>query len=491
MDSRAFLDCALLGVEEMYAADKAAIDGGTAGEALMEVAGRAVADAVMDTGGPAPVCILCGPGNNGGDGFVAARYLKEAEWPVRVALLGDRDRLKGDARVNADRWDGSVEPLTPEVLDGTDVVVDALFGAGLARALDGVARATIEAVGDRTCIAVDVPSGVHGDTGEILGVAPQADVTVTFFRRKPGHLLLPGRLRCGEVRVVDIGIPAAVLDAIGPRMAANDASLWRGGMPWPRLDQHKYSRGHALISGGAQMTGAARLAARAALRSGAGMVSVVAPVDNAVVYKVALESVIVRGIRDTAGYAEIMEDPRVTACLIGPGNGVLPGTREQALAALRNRKSVVLDADALTVFEETPDLLFSSIESPCLMTPHEGEFRRLFAVKDDKIASAREAAETSSSVILLKGADTVIAAPDGRVVVNENAPATLATAGAGDVLAGIAVGLLAQGMDVFDAACAAAWLHGEAARSVGLGLISEDLPDRLPAVLQALQAQGK
>ncbi|MEM9683605.1 MAG: NAD(P)H-hydrate dehydratase, partial [Pseudomonadota bacterium] len=358
-------------------------------------------------------------------------------------------------------------------------------------ALDGVARETIEAVGGRTCIAVDVPSGVHGDTGEILGVAPQADVTVTFFRRKPGHVLLPGRMRCGETRLVDIGIPSAVLETIGPRIAANDTSLWRGGMPWPRLDKHKYSRGHALISGGAQMTGAARLAARAALRSGAGMVSVVAPVDNAVVYKVALESVIVRGIRDTAGYAEIMEDPRVTACLIGPGNGVLPGTREQALAALRNRKSVVLDADALTVFEETPDLLFSSIESPCLMTPHDGEFRRLFEVKDDKISSARAAAETSSSVILLKGADTVIAAPDGRVVVNENAPATLATAGAGDVLAGIAVGLLAQGMDVFDAACAAAWLHGEAARSVGLGLISEDLPDRLPAVLQALQAQGK
>jgi NAD(P)H-hydrate epimerase len=220
------------------------------------------------------------------------------------------------------------------------------------------------------------------------------------------------------------------------------------------------------------------------------MVSVAVPIDNAVVYKVALEGAIVRGIRDTSGYAEIVEDKRVTACLIGPGNGVMPATREQTLAALRAGKAAVLDADALTVFEETHDLLFDSIQGPCLMTPHEGEFRRLFALGDDKLASVRAAAERSKAVILLKGADTVIAAPDGRVAINENAPATLATAGAGDVLAGFAVGLAAQGMDMFDAACAAAWLHGAAAQSFGPGLISEDLPDRLPRVLQALHGQG-
>jgi ADP-dependent NAD(P)H-hydrate dehydratase / NAD(P)H-hydrate epimerase len=221
------------------------------------------------------------------------------------------------------------------------------------------------------------------------------------------------------------------------------------------------------------------------------MVSLAVPSDNAVVYKVALEGVIVRGLRDTAGYADIIDDARVSACLIGPGNGVMPGTREQALAALRTRKTVVLDADALTVFEETPDLLFSNIESPCLLTPHEGEFRRLFEPQGGKVASARAAAARSGAVVLLKGADTVIAAPDGRTVINENAPPTLATAGAGDVLAGLAVGLAAQGMEIFDAACAAAWLHGEAAQSFGPGLISEDLPDQMPAVLRALQAKGK
>lgn len=490
MDSAAFRRNALLGVAEMYAADKAAMAGGVSGDALMEAAGKGVADAVLALGAPRPVAVLCGPGNNGGDGFVAARHLKQAGWPVRLALLGDAAALKGDAKLNAGRWDGGVEPLSPAVLDGAEVVVDALFGAGLVRPVDGVARATIEAIGARHCIAVDVPSGVHGDTGAVLGVAPAARTTVTFFRRKPGHLLLPGRLHCGEVRVIDIGIPESVLDGIVPRQAANGRDLWLSAFPWPRLDQHKYSRGHAVISGGAQMTGAARLAARAAMRAGAGMVTVAVPVDNAVVYKVALEGAIVRGIRDTLGYTEIIEDKRVTACLLGPGNGLTPGTREQTLAALRARKAVVIDADALTVFEEAPELLFSTVEGPCLLTPHEGEFRRLFALSDDRIASARAAAEQSKAVVLLKGADTVIAAPDGRIVVNENAPAELATAGAGDVLAGFAVGLAAQGMDMFDAACAAAWLHGAAAQSFGPGLISEDLPDALPQVLRALRAEG-
>jgi NAD(P)H-hydrate epimerase len=491
VDGAAFQDRALLTVAEMYAADKAAMAGGVAGDALMEAAGIGVADAVLALGSPRPVAVLCGPGYNGGDGFVAARHLKAAGWPVRLALLGDRAALKGDAKTNAERWDGGVEPLSPAVLEGAAVVVDALFGAGLARAIDGVARDTIAPIGERVCIAVDVPSGVHGDSGEILGIAPRAHATVTFFRRKPGHVLLPGRIHCGDVKVVDIGIPAGVLDAILPQQAANAPALWAAAFPWPTLDQHKYSRGHAVISGGPQMTGAARLAARAAQRIGAGMVTVAAPADNAVVYKVALEGVIVHGLRDTASYAELIEDPRVTACLIGPGNGITPMTREQTLAALRARKAVVLDADALTVFEETRDLLFAAIEGPCLLTPHEGEFRRLFDAAGDKLSRARAAAKASGAVVLLKGADTVIAAPDGRAVVNENAPAELATAGAGDVLAGLAAGLAAQGMEMFDAACAAVWLHGAAAREVGPGLIAADLPDRLPSVLRALRGPVK
>ena len=478
----------LLTVEEMYRADAAAMARGVSGDSLMESAGAAVARAVRTLGGPCVVAVLCGPGNNGGDGFVAARHLREAGWTVRLASLGDKERLKGDARLNAERWAGEVLDLSSDVLEGADIAVDALFGAGLTRPVDGLAADVLAAVGGRPCVAVDVPSGVHGDTGAVLGEAPAAKITVTFFRRKPGHLLLPGRLRCGALEVVDIGIPDAVLDEIRPAQAANGPALWRRRLPVAGLDQHKYDRGHAIVSGGPQMTGAARLAARAALRAGAGMVTAAVPVDNAVVYKVAMVGVIVRGIRDTAGYAEIVEDPRVSACLVGPGNGLTGATREQALAALRSGKPTVLDADALTVFEEARDLLWSAIDGPCLLTPHTGEFRRLFEEKGDKLSSARAAAAMSGACVLLKGADTVIAAPDGRAVINENAPAELATAGAGDVLAGFATGLAAQGMGMFDAACAAAWMHGAAAQIVGPGLIAEDLPDALPAVLRNLHA---
>jgi len=489
VDATAFQNAALLTVDEMYRADAAAAVAGISGETLMEAAGAGVAAAVRDLSGPRRVTVLCGPGNNGGDGFVAARLLKRDGWPVRLALFGNREKLAGDARTNADRWDGAIETLDTSVLDDAEIVVDALFGAGLARPLEGTVRAVVEAIGSRPCVAVDVPSGVHGDTGAVMGAAPKAQMTVTFFRRKPGHLLLPGRAHCGEVRLVDIGIPNDVLDAIGPRQAENRPGLWLDGYAAPRLDQHKYDRGHLVVSGGPHLTGAARLAARAGLRVGAGMVSVAVPVDNAVVYMVALVSVIVRAIRDTAAYAELVDDARVTACLVGPGNGVTESTREQALAALRARKRVVLDADALTVFADTPDLLFGSIRSPCILTPHRGEFRRLFEETGDKLADARAAAAKSGAVVLLKGADTVIAAPDGHAVINDNAPPDLASAGTGDVLAGFVSGLLAQGLDPFDAACAGTWLHGAVGAVRGPGLIAEDLPDVLPAVLQALRKE--
>ena len=268
--------CALLDVDEMARADAAAIEAGTSGAALMEAAGAAVAAQIRGRWASRPVAILCGPGNNGGDGFVVARLLSEAGWPVTVALLGDRDALKGDARLNADRWAGDVAPLEPNVLNGADLVVDAIFGAGLARPPEGAARDVIEAIneGEAPCVAVDMPSGVHGDTGAVLGAAPKARVSVTFFRCKPGHVLLPGRDHAGEVVVADIGIPDGVLEDIDPHTFENRPPLWLARYPWPRLSDHKYSRGHALIAGGAEMTGAARLAARGAMRVGAGMVTV-------------------------------------------------------------------------------------------------------------------------------------------------------------------------------------------------------------------------
>ncbi len=481
---------ALLSVQEMAEADRQAIAGGVPGLALMEAAGAAVAAAVRRlVARPGTVAVLCGPGNNGGDGFVAARLLKDAGWDVRLALLGAADALPPDARANAERWSGTVAPLAPEILDGADIVVDALFGAGLTRPLEGTARTAVEAIGARPCVAVDVPSGVDGNTGAVMGMAPQAAVTVTFFRKKPGHLLMPGRALCGETVVADIGIPASVLGPIAPKTAENRPGLWLADLPVPHANDHKYSRGHALVAGGAQMTGAARLAARAAQRAGAGMVTIVCPQEAVTVYKVAMESVLVHPYRDTGTFTDLLTERRVRAALLGPGAGLHGGLRERVLAAVGTGVACVLDADALSVFEDGAELLFERIGSaPCILTPHDGEFRRLFPdIEGDRLSRARAAAARSGAVVLLKGYDTVVAAPDGRAAINANAPADLATAGSGDVLSGIALGLVAQQMPPFEAAAAAAWVHGAVAADHGPGLIAEDLIAGLPRILAGLR----
>ena len=477
----------LLSVADMVRADQGAVSAGIASLDLMEAAGAAVAMEIQDRWTARSVAILCGPGNNGGDGFVVARLLRAAGWQVRLALLGEAASLRGDARTNAERWDGPVEGLAPSVLDGAELVVDALFGAGLARDIDGVVLETLTAIGVRPVVAVDVPSGVHGDSGAVLGYAPRACVTVTFCRRKPGHLLLPGRTICGAIVVADIGIPDAVLADIAPAQAANTPALWRDRYPWPELGDHKYRRGHAVVTGGQNMTGAARMAARAAQRAGAGMVSIMAPAESEIVYKISMSTVLVHPFRDIHTFREFVAEPRVSACLVGPGNEVNSGTRERALAALRTGKPVVLDADAVSVFEPAPELLFGTIQGPCVMTPHDGEFARLFSSDGDKLQRTRRAAERSGAVIVLKGADSVIATPDGRAVINDNAPPDLATGGSGDVLAGIVVGLLAQGMDAFDAACAGVWMHGDAATRFGPGLVADDLIDALPSTMRWLK----
>ena len=480
---------ALLSVDEMYAADRAAVAAGIPGEALMESAGRAIADRIRARWDPRPTAVLCGPGNNGGDGFVVARLLAERGWPVTVALSGARAALKGDAARNAGRWTGPVVPIGAAALDGARLVVDALFGAGLARPLDGPARAVIEVLARAAvpCVAVDVPSGVDGDSGAILGVAAPAVMTVTFFRKKPGHVLLPGRALMGEVHCADIGIPGSVLDRIQPRAWENGPALWCCALRWPGPCDHKYGRGHAVIGGGGTMTGAARLAARAAMRTGAGLTSVVCPPEAVPIYAADMASLLVVPVTGPDGLAAYLADRRRDAALIGPGAGQDEATRRTVLTAAAVGKPLVLDADALSVFAGDRAALFEAVAGvPVLMTPHEGEFARLFDGDGDKLARTRAAAAASGATILLKGSDTVIAAPDGRVVVNANAPPDLATAGAGDVLAGIATGLMAQGLDPFDAGCAAAWIHGAAAAAFGPGLVADDLPELIPDVLQLL-----
>lgn len=474
----------ILDVEQMYRADGLAMAAGIPGERLMEAAGWAVARAARRLLPRGRIAILCGPGNNGGDGFVAARLLARDGWSVRLGLLGDPTRLKGDAALMAERWSGRVEPLTPSVLDGCVGVIDALFGAGLARPLDGEARAVIEEIGRRglLVIAVDVPSGVHGDSGAVLGIAPDCLATVTFFRPKPGHCLLPGRLKCGEVIVADIGIPDAVLDDIKPAIRRNGPAAWA--LPALSPDGHKYSRGHALILGGAEMTGAPRLAARAARRVGAGLVTVAAPPGALSIYRAGDPGLLVTSAEP---FDSVLADPRRNALLLGPGGGVGKAMEANVESALATGRACVLDADALSSFEGRGGDLFRRLSDRVVLTPHDGEFKRLFGdVAGSRLERALHGARVSGAVVLLKGADTVVAHPDGRATITTIAPPSLATAGSGDVLAGLIVGLLAQGMEPFAAASAAAWLHGRAAAAHGPGLIAEDLPDLIPAILAAM-----
>jgi NAD(P)H-hydrate epimerase len=474
----------------MHEADAKAIAAGVSGALLMQHAGESVAREIARRYTPRPVSVLCGPGNNGGDGFVVAAKLAQSGWPVRVAMLGSIGQLSPDAQHHAHRWQGSVEPLAPGILEHAELVVDALFGSGLSRRLEpAVTNLLGDAARRRTpIIAVDVPSGIAGDSGENWGAAP-AVCTVTFERKKPGHLLLPGRDVCGEVVVAEIGIPAAVLSSLRSDTWENTPAFWRASLPQLQASGNKYSRGHALLYGGYPMTGAARLAARAAARAGAGLTTVAVPDHAFAIYAASLTSIITQPLARDQDFALLLAEPRYSAFLIGPGAGVNDTTRARALAMLGTGKPVVLDADAISVFAQRPDDLFQSIHGPSVITPHDGEFRRIFDAAGDKLVRARRAARRSGAVIVLKGADTVIASPDGRAVINSNAPATLATAGSGDVLGGIILGLLAQGMDAFCAAAAAVWMHGDAAAEFGLGLLAEDLPDLLPHVLRRLQQQ--
>ena len=491
----------LLTTAEMAEADRLTIAGGIPGIELMENAGRAVADAAGGLSGRR-VVVVAGPGNNGGDGFVAARYLAERGYIVRVSFVGDLKRLKGDAAVAAKRWSGKVDLASPASLGNCDIVIDALFGAGLDREVEGAPRAMIEAMNAAAVpvVAVDLPSGVNGTTGAVMGAAVNATLTVTFFRRKTGHLLLPGRLHCGAIQVADIGIPASALDAIKPSAFVNRPALWGRSFPVPLANGHKYARGHAVvISGGLSATGAARLAARGALRAGAGLVTIASPREALSVNAAASLAVMVRPVDGAAELTAFLADKRRNTVVLGPGGGVGPAMREQAAAALTSAAAVVLDADALTSLADDPAGLAALIAKRAgpatILTPHEGEFSRLFKVIHEdknirsKLEKARLAAHTAMAIVLLKGPDTVVASLDGRASIADNAPPTLATAGSGDVLAGLVAGLLAQGMPAFEAASAAVWLHGEAANEFGPGLIAEDLSEALPAVYRRLLAE--
>ncbi|MGI9521904.1 MAG: NAD(P)H-hydrate dehydratase [Hyphomicrobiaceae bacterium] len=539
-------DLTLLTADEMGRADRLAIEAGVPSRTLMENAGIAVADVAAEmVNYNELIVVLCGPGNNGGDGFVAARHLKERGFNVRLCLYGDRARLSGDAKAMAVLWRGAIEPLIlhrqrelqkhtaseahrikDKVINAHDdpnfkslpysddravLYVDALFGTGLRagdEGLSAIIRALNEVAVNRNAqrrvsiLAVDLPSGIDGTSGRSLGTGSgevgecvRADQTVTFFRAKTGHVLFPGRQASGRVRVRDIAISDEILATVDAKTWRNAPLLWSKFWPSPPVVGHKYSRGHAVVlSGAAHATGAARLGARAALRVGAGLVTVASPKDAVSVNAAHLTSIMIGPLSRDDGLAEILKDPRKNAVLIGPGAGVTEATEINVSAALALERAVVLDADALTVFTGKSSALWQAIRARSanaggvVLTPHEGEYARLFGPTSDcKLDRARQAARKAGAVVVLKGPDTVIAAPDGRATINCNAPPELATAGSGDVLAGLIAGLLAQQMPAWQAASAAVWLHGVCAEYLGPGLIAEDIPDCIPRVLRQIR----
>ncbi len=479
----------ILTPQQMYDADRLAIDHGLSSVKLMENAGRAVVDAIIKRYRKCAVAVICGPGNNGGDGFVVARLLAAKKWTVRAYLVGERNALKGDAAVMAAKWKGRVGTFKDFEAGiggktGHRLIVDAIYGAGLNRDFPGSLADGMHGAGI-PIVSIDVPSGVDGLTGQVRGASPIADLTVTFFRKKPAHVLQPGRRLCGEIVVADIGIPDQVADEMPIRIYENV----KPELPDVRAFEHKYQRGHAIVWSGPELnTGAARLAAQAAARIGAGLTSIVGTREALRVHAAHVTSIMLKPCESLDDLRLLLEDKRITAFCIGPAAGVNDDTRKAVLRVLKSGVATVLDADALTVFADEPEALFTAIKSRSerlvVLTPHEGEFVRLFKGLDadpqNKIERACAAAKKSGAVVVLKGTDTVIANPNGFAMVNTNAPSTLATAGSGDVLAGIMTGLMAQGMDGYGVACAAVWLHGDAANRVKRRtLVAEDLIDVL------------
>lgn len=484
----------------MAAADKYTIEHGTAGITLMERAGRGVAEIAESiwrgAGSAGSIFILCGPGNNGGDGYVAARRLAMQGIDVRVAQVGAADNLSGDAATARDKWAEDVEQIQGLSLAGVSLIIDALYGAGLNKPVEGAVASLIKEINASSVavVSVDVPSGLSGDNGTADGTVIEADHTVTFERKKPGHLLYPGRRLTGHLHLIDIGINPACHKLIQAKTLENSPALWGHALPLERAEQHKYNRGHVMVLGSrAPMLGACRLTSLAALRTGSGLVTLMAPTETYDIQAAALDDILVVNMAKNDGFVSRLKDDRITAVAIGPGAGIGLETRNLVLKTLETERATVLDADALTSFVEEPDILFDAITGPTVLTPHTGEFQKLFPDLDyggDKVAAARTAAKRSGAVIILKGPDTVIASPCGLSAINSNAPSHLSVGGTGDVLTGMVASLLGQGMSTFDSACAAVWLHAEAAQSYSLGMIASDLLINIPPALSKVTKMG-
>ncbi len=465
----------LLTAKEIRLAEKNVIAEGISEKELMERAGGGVVDVIVKHFSPRPTLIFCGPGKNGGDGKVVARLLKEKGWPVESITLNPLPS----------------QDVLQSALRQTELIVDGLLGTGLSHPLEGDILKLVKLINasGKPVVSIDIPTGIDINSGTCEGDAIRATYSVTFFRARPGHYLLPGRIYTGKLYVKDIGIPDKFLPPITYYL--NTPSLWEASLKVPQPSDHKYTRGGCLVVGNGCMPGAVRLASLAARRVGAGLVRLMCKVDEYPIFATIAWGEIVTPVTTAQEFFDWTTNNRFNALLWGAGALPMESTREQALLLLSSKKPCVLDGGALSSFEGKTSDLTSHLHENVILTPHEGEFQRLFphlAFLKNKAEKAQKAAVEAGAVIVLKGYDTIIASPQGEIIINANAPATLATAGTGDVLAGLMVGLLAQGVPPFQAAAAGVWIHGEAASRKGLGLIAEDLPGEIPTVLQLLHA---
>jgi len=468
----------LLTAEGVKETEQAAIAAGLSEHTLMERAGEGVMEVILEKYSSCPTVIFCGFGKNGGDGRVVARLLKEKGWPVDVVNL---EKLPPFEKLE-------------KLLKQAGLIVDALFGSGLNRPLGEEVLMLISLINAslKPVVSIDIPTGIEMNSGACCQEGVRATMTVTFFRARTGHYLLPGRMYRGELVVKDLGLPDQILPPITAHL--NNPSLWNDSLDDPQPFDHKYDRSPCLIIATGCMPGAIRLASLAARRGGAGLVRVMCKQEEYALFATTAWGEIITPVTSAKEFLKWSEDKHFRALLWGTGTYPHPSIREQAITILLTKKPCVLDGGALSSFAGKTSELTSHLHENVILTPHEGEFLRLFphlAFLNNKAEKALKAAAEAGAVIVLKGSDTVIASPKGDLIINANAPTTLATAGTGDVLAGLMVSLLAQGHSPFEAAAAAVWIHGEAANHRGLGLIAEDLLGEIPSVLQLLSKMRK
>ena len=478
---------------EMYRAEESAARAGVSKLELMENACQSIVSEITSRWTPRKTLVLCGPGQNGGDGLGVACLLQQRRWIIDVVRCFPDKGFEGNAQIMSERWGGPWMDEESVRLEDYALVVDAVLGIGLKRELEPRLSSFFEKINalNIDVVAVDIPTGISSGTGDVLGGSLHANLTVTFGWPKPGHFLLPGKDICGQIVVSDIGVTEENLTLEARAIRVNGPNLWLDKIPRIKPEAHKYHRGHSVIIGGGSTnsTGAARLAAEASLRSGSGLATLWVPSDALADYSSAPAAILLEGRAELPQMSEFLADDRKNVVLIGPGCGVSEETRILTKKILSSSKKVVLDADALTSFSANPTILFDLISSDTVLTPHSGEFAKLFKELSygDKISLTRAAAKTSGAIIIYKGNDTVIAEPGGKAVVNFNAPTNLATAGTGDVLSGIVSGLLAQGCSPFAASCISVWCHSRAASYGGKGLIADDLLQKIPKVFQELE----